>query len=495
MKSYFAYIRVSTVRQGEHGSSLQEQRSAIEAFAKRQNLSIAAWFEEKETAAKQGRAVFARMLAQLERGTAHGVVIHKIDRSARNLRDWAKLGDLIDRGVDVQFAHDNVDLRSRGGRLSADIQAVVAADYIRNLREEVRKGYYGRLKQGLYPLPAPIGYLDTGGGKPKEPDPLRGALVRQAFDLYATGTMGLKGLRLELERRGLRAPHTTKPLSLNGVSRMLNNSFYMGIIHIKRTGETFNGVHEPLVTKSLFERVQAMLKGKSVVRTSRHDYLFRRIVRCVTCNYHLIGENQKGRYTYYRCHQCSRVCVREETLDHAMRRQLQSLEFGDHDQKALKEEAIVIQGTISTNIEQMRKSLRMQVAKCDERLARLTDAYIDHVIDKELFEGRKLGVLQDRRELNDKLASLNDPALLIDQALGKLELANAAYSGYRTGIAPEKRKIIESVTSNFVVEREKVTITLKSPFNEIALWQKNSLGDPTGNRTRICALKERCPNR
>ena len=114
---------------------------------------------------------------------ALGVIIHKIDRSARNLRDWAKLGDLIDRGLNVQFVHDNVDLQSRGGRLSADIQAVVAADFIRNLRDEVKKGFYGRLKQGFYPLPAPVGYLDRGGGKKKEPDPVMAPLIRQAYEL------------------------------------------------------------------------------------------------------------------------------------------------------------------------------------------------------------------------------------------------------------------------------------------------------------------------
>jgi DNA invertase Pin-like site-specific DNA recombinase len=77
-------------------------------------------------------------------------VIHKIDRSARNLRDWADLGDLIDAGVDVHFANETMDLKSRGGRLSADILAVVAADFIRNNREETRKSFYRRLKQGIY---------------------------------------------------------------------------------------------------------------------------------------------------------------------------------------------------------------------------------------------------------------------------------------------------------------------------------------------------------
>src|SRR5207244_2409004 len=106
----------------------------------------------------------------LRQGRADGVVIHKIDRSARNLKDWADLGELIDGGIQIQFANESLDLHSRGGRLSADIQAVVAADYIRNLREETRKGFYGRLKQGMYPLPAPVGYLDMGKGRVKEID-------------------------------------------------------------------------------------------------------------------------------------------------------------------------------------------------------------------------------------------------------------------------------------------------------------------------------------
>ena len=140
MKNFFGYIRVSTPKQGL-GVSLQEQKSAIERYALRSNLEIVTWFEERETAAKSGRPVFSQMLKGLEAGKAQGVIIHKIDRSARNLRDWTDLGELIDRGIEVHFANESLDLHSRGGRLSADIQAVVAADYIRNLREETRKGF------------------------------------------------------------------------------------------------------------------------------------------------------------------------------------------------------------------------------------------------------------------------------------------------------------------------------------------------------------------
>ena len=54
----------------------------------------------------------------------------------------------------MYFAGDGLDLTSRSGRLAADIQAVVAADYVRNLREETKCGILRRLEQGLYPMRA-----------------------------------------------------------------------------------------------------------------------------------------------------------------------------------------------------------------------------------------------------------------------------------------------------------------------------------------------------
>src|SRR5882724_7228853 len=203
-RGYYSYIRVSTVRQGQTGTSLAEQREAIQRYADRWRLPVIQEFEEKETAAKSGRPIFLQMLNALKHGQADGLIIHKIDRGARNLRDWAELGEFIDRGIDVHFANENLDLVSRGGRLSADIQAVVAADYIRNLREEVKKGFYGRLKQGFYPMPAPIGYSDKGAAKAKEPDPTTAPLVRKAFEFYSTERFSINRLVDEMYALGLR---------------------------------------------------------------------------------------------------------------------------------------------------------------------------------------------------------------------------------------------------------------------------------------------------
>ena len=51
MKQFYGYIRVSTVKQGEHGVSLEHQREAIERYAQKNSLTLVRWFEEQETAA------------------------------------------------------------------------------------------------------------------------------------------------------------------------------------------------------------------------------------------------------------------------------------------------------------------------------------------------------------------------------------------------------------------------------------------------------------
>src|SRR4051794_23677655 len=114
-KKYFSYIRVSTQKQGQVGTSLAEQQAAIDSFASNFRLPIIRRFEERETAAKQGRPVFSEMIRLLRLCQAEGVIIHKIDRSARNLKDWVALGGLIDQGVEVHFVAESLDMNSRGG--------------------------------------------------------------------------------------------------------------------------------------------------------------------------------------------------------------------------------------------------------------------------------------------------------------------------------------------------------------------------------------------
>jgi DNA invertase Pin-like site-specific DNA recombinase len=489
MKRFFGYIRVSTAKQGEHGVSLQEQRDAIVRFMQHANLEVSQWFEERETAAKRGRPVFTRMLKLLRQGKADGVVIHKIDRSARNLKDWADLGELIDHGIEVHFANESLDLHSRGGRLSADIQAVVASDYIRNLREETRKGFYGRIKQGLYPLPAPLGYADRGKGKLKELDPVRAPLVKKVFVLYATGGYNLHGLADEIAHLGLRNRNGGR-VTVSGLSVILNNPFYIGLIRLRRTGETFPGAHQPLITKSVFDRVQSILRNKTNARPKRHPVPFRRLLTCARCGYSLIGEMQKGR-VYYRCHTqvCAVTCVREDAVDGEIARALEPLRFADDELTYLKSRVTRCKATWETERESALNAQRMRLGNLHDRLNRLTDALIDRTIEKDLFERRKAAFLMEQKELEEKIAGLEaDHGSVPDRLAEFLELAGTVCFQYRMALPEEKRDLLQMVTSNRRVNGRNVELTLSLPFSEVANRYENSNGAPYRGRHRTLDL-------
>lgn len=460
---------MSTLKQGLVGVSLQEQRDAILRYAAAHDLEIVRWFEEKQSAAKRGRPVFADMLRRLKRHEASGVVIHKIDRSARNLGDWAVIGEMIDSKIDVHFAAESVDLNSRGGRLSADMLAVIAADYSRNLKTEIKKGIQGRLKQGVYPFGAPIGYLNRGrGGKLKEIDPAKGPLVRRAFELYATGNHTLHSLRETLHGLGLRNVRGGK-LSITGVSTILNNPFYVGVLRVG--GETYLGRHEPLVSHALFEKVSGVLRGLTNVRVHRHDHLYRRRFACKTCGRSLIASKVKE-HVYYRCATtaCPSTSVRQEMIDEAVRRELGSIAFTPAELESLKSHAARLMAARSNDAE--KEVARLQVAKGDvtARLNRLVDAFVAGGIEKNLFEERQATLVMERSRLDENLELLRNAPKTFERALETvIERAANALGQFDSREDPaERRELLDQLTFNRVVSGKNVEVTLVEPYRELA---------------------------
>ncbi|TSD02292.1 MAG: putative resolvase [Parcubacteria group bacterium Athens0714_25] len=487
MQQVYGYIRVSTIRQGVQGVSLQEQKAAIEQYAQKNKLEIIEWFEERETAAKLGRPVFLRMLKNLRQKKTSGVIIHKIDRSARNLKDWAALGELLDSGIDVRFAHDSLDLHARGGRLSADIQAVIAADYIRNLREETKKGFYGRLKQGLYPMRAPFGYLDQGAGKAKIPDPTKTALIKEIFRLYATGDYSLDQLVAYLTEKGGTNREGGR-LNRSGLARVLRNPFYVGLIYIQRTGETFPGIHEPMISKSLFDDVQDILDGKKKKGPGRHDFLFRRMFTCQVCNRTYIGEKQKG-LNYYRCHICKGSCVREEVFAQELRNTFRPILLCPDEIEQVSLLIDTMKESSQTANESKKQEILLRQKRCKTRLDRLIDAYVDNVIEKETYLQRKESVLREMKGIEEEMITIDNQDDFISlRVTEKLELLKSLYLSFKSGTNGEKRDFIKKLTSNRQIDGKNVAIELKTPFKELSEYITTIQGARGGTRTRTVFL-------
>lgn len=453
MKPCFGYIRVSTVKQGE-GVSLEVQKDAIIGFASRNDIEITQWFEEKETAAKSGRPIFNKMLQMLRQGHAKGMVIHKIDRSARNLKDWATISELSDSGLDVYFATESLDFRSRGGRLTADIQAVIAADYIRNLSFEARKGIHGRLKQGIYPFPAPTGYLNSGPGKPKTLDPVRAPLVRQLFDLYLTGNYSIRSLHTEIVKRGL-TNQKNRPVSKGNVETMLKNGFYCGIMRNGRSGETFSGIHEKLITAAEFKRVAYIKEGRYAKKNTQHNHLLRRLFYCASCTALLCPERQKGN-VYYRCHSkgCSVNTVREEFLETAIVAALNSFQFAKNDLNKFDDEVEKWKNSCQWN--NILRSIDLRLNEAEARIQRLTDLLIDASIDKDTYNERREALLINVEELKVEKREHARNANSEQDRKKFLELMKTVTGLYISSNPGEKRALVESCFSNRIWDGKNV---------------------------------------
>ena len=482
MNDYFGYVRVSTTKQGE-GVSLEAQKEAIEAYVAQNGLTISDWFEEKETAAKHGRPVFNAMLRALRQRKASGFVVHKIDRSARNFRDWYRIGELADQGFDIHFATETLDFGSRGGRLSADIQQVIAADYIRNLREEIRKGIDGRLKQGLYPFGAPIGYLNNGKGKAKTLDPERAPLVKDMFALYASGRYSLRSLRAEMTRRGL-TNRAGKPPTKKLIEKALSNPFYCGIIRIRTTGATYQGIHEPLIDKNTFERIQDIKSGRCGKKLTRHDHVYRGLFACGHCKRSMIPERQKGR-VYYRCQSkgCPTTTVREDRIEAEVEAALARLELTREARERLV-------SAVSDWVEDRIRAQKTEVPEktgLDEiegKLERLTDALIDHLIDKNTYNTRRETLLLQKAALEKSLRQTQDLRAAPMNVRKFLELAKNLARLYQTLTKAERRTFVYIATSNRLVFGKNLQLEPSNWLQVIPQAEAVPCCAPTGPKTR-----------
>ena len=453
MTKCYAYVRVSTAKQSD-GASLEAQQEAIQLYAKHHNLTITQWFEEQETAAKTGRPVFAKLVKALKQQRAAGLITHKIDRSARNFRDWAMIGDLADLGIAIHFVTESLDFNSRGGRLAADIQAVIAADYIRNLREESLKGQRMRLKQGIYPYKAPIGYIDTGKGNLKTICPEKGPLVIELFERYATGNYTLHSLAEYITERGLTSCYGN-PLSKSHVEKILRNPFYIGKMHVRTTGATYAGKHQPLISPYLYQAAQAVKHKRFGKKMTKHNHLLRGLFTCGHCGGSMIPEQQKGT-VYYRCHTagCGTKTVREERIIVAVENSLQTYRMSPEMHAAVQHALKTVEERLAAN--SLYDIAELEIEKLKTREAALADKLLDGVFSDALFA-------QKQSEINDAVlmwerrrqhAQEKQRATKVVQAV--IERLDEFHFTFQIAKDERKREIIKQLYSNRTVYEKNV---------------------------------------
>lgn len=146
------YTRVSTSEQAREGVSLTAQAEKIREFTRLHDLDLVASFEDAGVSAKSlDRPALRDARAMLDSGAADGLVIFKLDRLTRSMRDWQTL---IDNhfgeagGKSLGSVSDHIDTRSATGMLFLNIMMTVAQWEREVILERVRGAVAFKKKQG-----------------------------------------------------------------------------------------------------------------------------------------------------------------------------------------------------------------------------------------------------------------------------------------------------------------------------------------------------------
>jgi len=182
------YARVSSREQDEEGYSIDAQLKLLRKYATSEEFRLVQEFVDIETAKISGRKGFSGMVQFLKRSRdCRTLLVEKTDRLYRNFHDYVTLEEL---DIEIHFVKEHQvlskDSRSRV-KFVQGMNLLMARHYVENLREEVIKGMLEKAEQGIYPGRAPFGYLNNRGTRNIEAHPENAAIVRFAFECYATG--------------------------------------------------------------------------------------------------------------------------------------------------------------------------------------------------------------------------------------------------------------------------------------------------------------------
>src|ERR1022692_1879400 len=241
------YLRVSGAKQlntdfNPDGLSIPAQQEAGIRKADQLDADVVEiYIERAESAKLASRPELQRMLAHIrEEGDVDYVIVHKVDRFARNRVDDALLElDLRKHGARLVSVMENID-QTPSGQLLHGIMATIAEFYSANLATEAKKGMTQKAKVGGTPGQAPIGYrnvrllIDGREVRTVDLDSERAEHVKWAWQTHAAGDWSLNDITDELERRGLTTKQTAKRpahvLHRSHVEGMLANPYYMGVV-------------------------------------------------------------------------------------------------------------------------------------------------------------------------------------------------------------------------------------------------------------------------
>jgi len=330
---YCLYARKSTEEEDQQVLSIDSQIREMEKMAREQELEIVVTKKESHSAKEAGqRPVFEEIIREIKEKKFDGILTWAPDRISRNAGDLGRIVDLMDQGL-------LKEIRTYGGQKFSNnpnekfllmilgSQAKLEND---NKVINVKRGLRARCEMGLWPAPAPVGYLNSKNKDEKcqvHIDTHRAPIIKKMFEKVAyekySGRRVHRWLKDEVKFR----TKTGKSLNLSNIYLTLRCHFYYGTFEYpKKSGNWYTGKHTPLITKELFDQAQQNI-SEHVMTNYGKEFAFTKLITCGLCGSGITADEkfkkQKNgnvhRYVYYGCRRykdnnCKGGYIREEDL-------------------------------------------------------------------------------------------------------------------------------------------------------------------------------------
>jgi site-specific DNA recombinase len=318
------YARYSSDNQREE--SIDAQLRAIREYAAREGHTIVrVYADEARSATTDQREHFQQMIADAAAGIFECVIVHKLDRFARDRYDSAFYKrQLKQHGVRLISVLENIDDSPESIILESVLEGM-AEYYSRNLAREVMKG----LKETAYQCKhtggkPPLGY-DVMPDKTYAVNPIEAEAVRLIFDMYASGA-GYAAILDALNARGCCTKRGQR-FGRNSLYNILSNEKYAGVFVFNRTERKIAGKRNghrsksdeeiirveggipAIISRATWEKVKCKMEKNKHAQASykaRTVYLLSGKIFCGRCGGAMLGKHGKmGRagkdYGYYEC--------------------------------------------------------------------------------------------------------------------------------------------------------------------------------------------------
>ena len=466
-KKYFIYARKSTDDKDHQIRSLPDQLAELRELAKKEKIDVIDTFIEKQTAKVPGRPIFAEMLDRIEAGEASGILAWHPDRLARNSVDGGRVIYLVDIGkiTDLKFPTFWFDATPQG-KFMLSISFGQSKYYVDNLSENIKRGQKQKVKNGIWPQKAPLGYLNDKKIKTIVVDPIKSILVKKTFEAYATGNFTFAQVHRKINDLGLKGTGNGV-LSISNYQYLLKNPFYHGLIRYH--GEFYEGKHEPIISKKLFDDVQEVMTRKSKPKTAElKPYDYRGLFHCGECGCFITTETQKG-HNYLRCTKrkgpCNQKYVREEVITSQMQIELKKYSLADEVADWLIAENEKDKYENDKLLKNQTDKVNAEITAIDSKLDKLMTAYLENALTLPEYQETKNKFVVDKHALNDKLVSLAKVSMnRFEPVKNFLEASKQAKIVADEGDPTKIRSFFQKVGSNLAIRDRALVFSPRAPF-------------------------------